>query len=57
MQFVFDLRFEEVKEYVRRGVFGLYNYEELIGLFEGNEGYGRVDYFFVGKDFFSYIEC
>ncbi|KAH9774125.1 hypothetical protein KPL71_013539 [Citrus sinensis] len=24
---------------------------------EGNEGYGRADYFLVGKDFPSYIEC
>jgi len=24
---------------------------------EGNSGYGRGDYFLVGKDFPSYIEC
>ena len=57
MQFVPDPRFEEVKAYVRSGVFGPYNYEELMGSLEGNEGYGRADYFLVGKDFPSYIEC
>lgn len=57
MQFVPDPRFEEVKAYVRSGVFGPYNYEELMGSLEGNEGYGRADYFLVGKDFPSYLEC
>ncbi|XLS87622.1 hypothetical protein HN51_037788 [Arachis hypogaea] len=57
MQFVADPRFEEVKAYVRSGVFGSYNYEELIGSLEGNEGYGRADYFLVGKDFPSYLDC
>jgi glucan phosphorylase len=52
-----DPRFEEVKEFVRSGVFGTYNYDELMGSLEGNEGYGRADYFLVGKDFPSYIEC
>ncbi|KAI9111339.1 hypothetical protein K1719_017029 [Acacia pycnantha] len=56
-KFVADPRFEEVKTYVRSGVFGTYNYEELMGSLEGNEGYGRADYFLVGKDFPSYIEC
>ncbi|KAI4984968.1 hypothetical protein ZWY2020_017598 [Hordeum vulgare] len=56
-KFVPDLRFEEVKEYVRSGVFGTSNYDELMGSLEGNEGYGRADYFLVGKDFPSYIEC
>ncbi|XP_019442729.1 PREDICTED: alpha-1,4 glucan phosphorylase L isozyme, chloroplastic/amyloplastic isoform X2 [Lupinus angustifolius] len=56
-KFVPDPRFEEVKEYVRSGAFGPYNYDELIGSLEGNEGYGRADYFLVGKDFPSYIEC
>ncbi|KAD5317269.1 hypothetical protein E3N88_17215 [Mikania micrantha] len=55
--FVPDARFEEVKEYVRSGVFGPYNYDELMGSLEGNEGFGRADYFLVGKDFPSYIEC
>lgn len=57
VQFVADPRFEEVKAYVRSGVFGPYNYEELMGSLEGNEGYGRADYFLVGKDFPTYLEC
>ncbi|KAF7809058.1 alpha-1,4 glucan phosphorylase L-2 isozyme, chloroplastic/amyloplastic-like [Senna tora] len=56
-KFVGDPRFEEVKAYVRSGVFGAYKYEELMGSLEGNEGYGRADYFLVGKDFPTYIEC
>ncbi|KAI4314095.1 hypothetical protein L6164_027033 [Bauhinia variegata] len=56
-KFVPDPRFEEVKAFVRSGVFGPYNYEELMGSLEGNEGYGRADYFLVGKDFPSYLEC
>ncbi|TVT97459.1 hypothetical protein EJB05_57280, partial [Eragrostis curvula] len=56
-KFVPDPRFEDVKEFVRSGVFGTYNYDELMGSLEGNEGYGRADYFLVGKDFPSYIEC
>ncbi|GKU99663.1 hypothetical protein SLEP1_g12475 [Rubroshorea leprosula] len=56
-KFIPDPHFEEVKAYVRSGVFGPYNYEELMGSLEGNEGYGRADYFLVGKDFPSYLEC
>ncbi|XP_057738059.1 alpha-1,4 glucan phosphorylase L isozyme, chloroplastic/amyloplastic [Arachis stenosperma] len=56
-KFVPDPRFEEVKKFVRSGVFGPYNYDELMGSLEGNEGFGRADYFLVGKDFPSYIEC
>ncbi|KAI4352498.1 hypothetical protein L6164_006744 [Bauhinia variegata] len=56
-EFVPDPRFEEVKEFVRSGAFGPYDYDELIGSLEGNEGFGRADYFLVGKDFPSYIEC
>ncbi|XP_043697160.1 alpha-1,4 glucan phosphorylase L isozyme, chloroplastic/amyloplastic-like, partial [Telopea speciosissima] len=56
-KFVPDPRFEEVKAFVRSGVFGPSNYNELIGSLEGNEGYGRADYFLVGKDFPSYLEC
>jgi starch phosphorylase len=29
----------------------------LLSSLEGNSGYGRGDYFLVGKDFPSYIEC
>ena len=28
-----------------------------MGSLEGNEGFGCADYFLVGKDFPSYIEC
>lgn len=56
-KFLSDPRFEEVKAFIRTGVFGPYNYNELMGSLEGNEGYGRADYFLVGKDFPSYIEC
>lgn len=28
-----------------------------MGSLEGNSGYGRADYFLVGKDFPNYIEC
>ena len=38
-------------------MFGTFNYDELLGSLEGNEGFGRGDYFLVGKDFPSYIEC
>ncbi|KAI3880906.1 hypothetical protein MKW92_041514 [Papaver armeniacum] len=37
--------------------FWINNYDELMGSLEGSEGYGRADYFLVGKDFPSYIEC
>lgn len=56
-QFVPDPRFEEVKKFIRSGAFGDYDYSELLGALEGNSGYGRGDYFLVGYDFPSYIEC
>ncbi|CAN8302072.1 unnamed protein product [Cochlearia groenlandica] len=56
-KFVPDPIFEEVKKYVRSGVFGSNSYDELIGSLEGNEGFGRADYFLVGKDFPSYVQC
>lgn len=52
-----DPRFEEAKAFVKRGAFGTYDYSELLGSLEGNEGFGRGDYFLVGKDFPAYIEC
>ncbi|KAI5079631.1 hypothetical protein GOP47_0005110 [Adiantum capillus-veneris] len=52
-----DKRFEEAKAYVKSGVFGTYDYKDLLGSLEGNEGFGRGDYFLVGKDFPAYIEC
>jgi starch phosphorylase len=57
VQFKPDPRFEEAKAFIRSGVFGKYDYTDLLGSLEGNEGYGRGDYFLVGKDFPSYIEC
>jgi starch phosphorylase len=55
-KFVPDARFTETLEYVRSGVFGD-KFEELLGSLEGNEGFGRGDYFLVGKDFASYLEA
>lgn len=52
-----DPRFEEVKKFACSGIFGSYNYDQLIGSLEGNEGFGRADYFLVGKDFPSYIDA
>lgn len=46
-----------MKKFVKSGVFGSYNYDELMGSLEGNEGFGQADYFLVGKDFPSYLEC
>ncbi|KAK6931313.1 Glycosyl transferase, family 35, partial [Dillenia turbinata] len=43
--------------FVGSGVFGPYNYEELKGSLEGNEGYCRAKYFLVQKNFPSYTEC
>ncbi|KAE8694478.1 Alpha-1,4 glucan phosphorylase L isozyme [Hibiscus syriacus] len=56
-KFIPDPRFEEVKKFVRSGVFGSSSYDELLGSLEGNKGFGRADYFLVGKDFPSYIDC
>lgn len=52
-----DPRFEEAKDYIKSGVFGKYDYRPLLDSLEGNEGYGRGDYFLVGKDFPAYVEC
>ena len=57
IQFKPDPRFEEAKDYVKSRVFGKYDYRPLLDSLEGNEGYGRGDYFLVGKDFPAYIEC
>ncbi|KAG0571982.1 hypothetical protein KC19_VG058800 [Ceratodon purpureus] len=56
-KFVPDPRFEDVKNFIRSGAFGDYDYSELLGALEGNTGYGRGDYFLVGHDFPAYIEC
>eukprot|EP00252_Welwitschia_mirabilis_P010940 TRINITY_DN2464_c0_g1_i1.p1 TRINITY_DN2464_c0_g1~~TRINITY_DN2464_c0_g1_i1.p1 ORF type:complete len:945 (-),score=214.27 TRINITY_DN2464_c0_g1_i1:516-3350(-) len=52
-----DPRFEETKDYIKSGIFGKYDYRPLLDSLEGNEGFGRGDYFLVGKDFPAYIEC
>lgn len=56
-KFVPDPRFVEVKNYIKSGAFGDYDYTELLGSLEGDTGYGKGDYFLVGHDFPSYIEC
>ena len=52
-----DPRFQETKDFIRSGVFGHYDYNPLLDALEGNAGYGRGDYFLVGYDFPSYLEC
>ena len=56
VQFEPDPRFEEAKAFIRAGTFGDYDYEPLLDSLEGNEGFGRGDYFLVGVDFASYLE-
>jgi len=53
--FVPDPLFTETMDYIKSGVFGE-TFEELLGSLEGNEGFGRGDYFCVGHDFPSYVE-
>ena len=42
-------------DYIKSGVFGE-SFQELLGSLEGNEGFGRGDYFCVGHDFASYVD-
>lgn len=49
--------FEKTKKWIRSGVLGEYDYAPLLDSLEGDEGYGKADYFLVGKDFPSYVEC
>ena len=56
-KFVPDPRFTETKEYIKSGVFGGDNFEELMGSLEGNEGFGVGDYFIVAHDFPSYLDA
>ncbi|VFQ98226.1 unnamed protein product [Cuscuta campestris] len=56
-QFKPDPRFEEAKQYIRSGVFGSYDYTQLLDSLEGDSGYGRGDYFLVGHDFPSYLDA
>lgn len=46
-----------MKKFIRSGVLGKYDYVDMLELLEGDEGFGKVDYFLVGKDFFDYVEC
>ena len=55
-KFVPDPRFVETVDYIKSGVFGE-SFEELLGSLEGNEGFGRGDYFCVAADFAAYIEA
>lgn len=57
MQFEADPQFEAVKKFIKSGVFGTYDFQPLLSSLEGNEGFGRGDYFLVGKDFPSYIKA
>jgi|TARA_B100000405_G_scaffold278773_1_gene221773 starch phosphorylase len=53
-----DPRFTAVMDTIKSGVFGKPGeFDELLWSLEGNEGFGRGDYFLVAKDFPSYIEC
>jgi hypothetical protein len=43
---------------IKAGMFGAKGeFDELLSSLEGNEGFGRGDYFLVAKDFDSYIDC
>ncbi|BBM97924.1 glycogen phosphorylase [Marchantia polymorpha subsp. ruderalis] len=56
-KFEADPQFEAVKKFIKSGVFGTYDFQPLLSSLEGNEGFGRGDYFLVGKDFPSYIKA
>ena len=56
-KFTPDPRFEEVKTFIRSGAFGKEDFEPLLWSLEGNEGFGRGDYFLVGHDFASYLNA
>ena len=54
-KFVPDARFTETLDYIKSGVFG--DFTELLDSLEGNDGFGRGDYFLNGADFPSYIDA
>ncbi|CAM6096924.1 unnamed protein product [Calypogeia fissa] len=56
-KFEADPMFEAAKKFIRSGVFGNYDFGPLIDSLEGNGGFGRGDYFLVGKDFPSYVKA
>jgi len=47
--------FLAIKDYIKKGTFG--DFEGLMGTLEGNEGFGRADWFLLGYDFDSYIDA
>jgi len=47
--------FLAVKDYIKGGTFG--DFEGLMGTLEGNEGFGRADWFLLGHDFDSYVDA
>ena len=50
--------FTAVMDCIKAGTFGEPGeFDDLLWSLEGNEGFGRGDYFLVAKDFQSYIEC
>lgn len=51
-----DPRFVEACDFVRSKAFGDYDYQPLLDSLEGNSGFGRGDYFLVGRDFATYLE-
>ena len=55
-KFVPDPRFVETVDYIKSGVFGE-TFEDMLDSLEGNEGFGRGDYFCVAADFPAYIEA
>eukprot|EP00899_Mesostigma_viride_P012534 jgi/Mesvir1/21281/Mv21676-RA.2 len=51
-------QWEELKGYIRSQAMGWdADWEHILWSLEGNEGYGRGDYFLVGQDFPSYLEA
>lgn len=50
-----DPRFVEAMNYIKSGEFG--DFDELLSSLEGDEGFGRGDYFLVGYDFPSYLDA
>lgn len=57
-KFVPPESFTAVMDCIKSGKFGAKGeFDELLYSLEGNEGFGRGDYFLVAKDFASYIEA
>jgi starch phosphorylase len=57
-KFTPDPRFTAVMDTIKSGAFGKPGeFDELLWSLEGNDGFGRGDYFLVAKDFPSYVDC